>query len=208
MFVDRKWGWRFANPSGGSLPPQVLICPPLRRRGGEVAVSTQGSATSSFLPNSSTRRGKATPRTSRPPAYSSTPPFSPSSVAQQLQTEIRIHRTLDHEHIVKFHHFFEDKHHAYILLELCHNHVRTPLPSLPPPSLLPSFLPLFFPPLTSPFPANPSQWASHTLSSNLIPFFPGPHRSSLPSPSVHVRPYPAPKTPHRGGGSVLSPPTS
>ncbi|EWM22555.1 protein kinase domain protein, partial [Nannochloropsis gaditana] len=46
---------------------------------------------------------------------------------KQLQTEIRIHRTLDHEHIVKFHHFFEDKHHAYILLELCHNHSMSDL---------------------------------------------------------------------------------
>ncbi|GAB5034678.1 plk plk-unclassified protein kinase [Nannochloropsis oceanica] len=46
---------------------------------------------------------------------------------RQLQTEIRIHRTLNHRHIVKFHHFFEDKQHAYILLELCHNHSMSDL---------------------------------------------------------------------------------
>jgi len=43
---------------------------------------------------------------------------------QQLHTEISIHRELEHKHIVRFEHFFEDKKNAYILLELCHNRVR------------------------------------------------------------------------------------
>jgi polo-like kinase 1 len=39
----------------------------------------------------------------------------------QLQAEIKIHRTLKHEHICEFKHFFEDRDNCYILLELCHN---------------------------------------------------------------------------------------
>jgi polo-like kinase 1 len=39
----------------------------------------------------------------------------------QLQTEIKIHRTLKHKHICEYKHFFEDRNNCYILLELCHN---------------------------------------------------------------------------------------
>lgn len=42
----------------------------------------------------------------------------------QLQTEIKIHRTLQHPRIVRFEMFFEDRENVYILLELCTNHVR------------------------------------------------------------------------------------
>ena len=40
----------------------------------------------------------------------------------QLQTEIKIHRTMKHANICEYKHFFEDKVNCYILLELCHNH--------------------------------------------------------------------------------------
>jgi len=36
-------------------------------------------------------------------------------------SEIRIHRSLHHQNIVGFEHFFEDQENVYILLELCHN---------------------------------------------------------------------------------------
>jgi polo-like kinase 1 len=39
----------------------------------------------------------------------------------QLQTEIKIHRTLKHRHICQYKHYFEDRSNCYILLELCHN---------------------------------------------------------------------------------------
>jgi polo-like kinase 1 len=39
----------------------------------------------------------------------------------QLQTEIKIHRTMKHANICEYKHFFEDKVNCYILLELCHN---------------------------------------------------------------------------------------
>ena len=39
----------------------------------------------------------------------------------QLQTEIKIHRTMKHSNICEYKHFFEDKTNCYILLELCHN---------------------------------------------------------------------------------------
>ena len=39
----------------------------------------------------------------------------------QLQAEIKIHRTLKHEHVCEYKHFFEDRTNCYILLELCHN---------------------------------------------------------------------------------------
>lgn len=39
----------------------------------------------------------------------------------QLQTEIKIHRTMKHTNICEYKHFFEDKTNCYILLELCHN---------------------------------------------------------------------------------------
>ncbi|GAB5357491.1 hypothetical protein AAMO2058_000379500 [Amorphochlora amoebiformis] len=43
------------------------------------------------------------------------------SQVEKLWNEIRLHRELSHEHIVKFERFFEDKLNVYILLELCHN---------------------------------------------------------------------------------------
>ena len=42
----------------------------------------------------------------------------------QLQTEIKIHRALRHTNIVRFDRYFEDKHFAYIALELCSHRVR------------------------------------------------------------------------------------
>eukprot|EP01138_Halocafeteria_seosinensis_P014851 gb/GECG01015161.1/.p1 GENE.gb/GECG01015161.1/~~gb/GECG01015161.1/.p1 ORF type:complete len:793 (+),score=103.22 gb/GECG01015161.1/:1-2379(+) len=44
-----------------------------------------------------------------------------SSSKQKLLAEIRIHRSLEHQHIVGFESFFEDKHNVYIMLELCSN---------------------------------------------------------------------------------------
>jgi polo-like kinase 1 len=38
---------------------------------------------------------------------------------QKLRSEIQIHASLRHPHIVRFEHFFEDEEHVYILLELC-----------------------------------------------------------------------------------------
>lgn len=46
---------------------------------------------------------------------------------EKLQTEIKIHRTLQHQHIVGFNSFFEDKENVYIVLELCHNHTLSEL---------------------------------------------------------------------------------
>ncbi|CAM9936237.1 unnamed protein product, partial [Choristocarpus tenellus] len=46
-----------------------------------------------------------------------------SRARQKLQTEIKIHRTLQHPRVVRFEMFFEDKENVYILLELCTNHV-------------------------------------------------------------------------------------
>lgn len=40
---------------------------------------------------------------------------------QKLMSEIRIHRSLEHAHVVRFDHFFEDSEYVYILLELCVN---------------------------------------------------------------------------------------
>lgn len=37
----------------------------------------------------------------------------------QLQTEIKIHRGLNHKHVVKFEEVFEDKENVYIIMELC-----------------------------------------------------------------------------------------
>jgi serine/threonine protein kinase len=45
----------------------------------------------------------------------------------QLNTEIKIHRTLLHQHIVHFELYFEDPENVYILLELCHNHTLSEL---------------------------------------------------------------------------------
>ena len=38
---------------------------------------------------------------------------------QKLMSEIKIHRSLHHNNIVGFEHFFEDAENVYILLELC-----------------------------------------------------------------------------------------
>lgn len=42
-----------------------------------------------------------------------------SRARQKLLSEIKIHRSLAHKHIVGFNHFFEDHENVYILLELC-----------------------------------------------------------------------------------------
>ena len=44
-------------------------------------------------------------------------------IVLQLQTEIKIHRTLKHSYIVKFERFFEDNTNVYMVLELCNNNV-------------------------------------------------------------------------------------
>ena len=40
---------------------------------------------------------------------------------QKLLSEIKIHRSLNHPHVVKFEHVFEDNENVYILLEMCTN---------------------------------------------------------------------------------------
>lgn len=35
--------------------------------------------------------------------------------------EIKVHRSLKHQHICRFHHHFEDPNNVYILLEICKN---------------------------------------------------------------------------------------
>ena len=42
-----------------------------------------------------------------------------SRAREKLLTEIRIHRSLHHRHVVKFERFFEDDKNVYLLLELC-----------------------------------------------------------------------------------------
>jgi polo-like kinase 1 len=42
-------------------------------------------------------------------------------------SEIKIHRSLRHEYIVGFEHFFEDSENVYILLELCENQTMSEL---------------------------------------------------------------------------------
>jgi polo-like kinase 1 len=44
-----------------------------------------------------------------------------SKAKAKLIAEIKIHKHLNHRHIVKFEHFFEDKVNVYILLEICTN---------------------------------------------------------------------------------------
>ena len=39
----------------------------------------------------------------------------------KLMSEIKIHRSLHHQNIVNFEHFFEDAENVYILLEMCNN---------------------------------------------------------------------------------------
>ena len=50
-----------------------------------------------------------------------------SRARQKLMSEIKIHRSLSHPHIVKFEHFFEDSENVYILLELCTNQTLSEL---------------------------------------------------------------------------------
>lgn len=42
-----------------------------------------------------------------------------SRAKQKLMSEIKIHRSLHHQHVVGFEHFFEDSENVYILLEIC-----------------------------------------------------------------------------------------
>ena len=44
-----------------------------------------------------------------------------SRAKQKLINEIKIHKSVKHEHIVNFEHYFEDANNVYILIELCHN---------------------------------------------------------------------------------------
>jgi polo-like kinase 1 len=44
-----------------------------------------------------------------------------SRAKQKLMSEIKIHRSLRHENVVSFEHFFEDSENVYILLEICEN---------------------------------------------------------------------------------------
>lgn len=44
-----------------------------------------------------------------------------SRAKQKLMSEIKIHRSITHQYVVKFEHFFEDAENVYILLELCTN---------------------------------------------------------------------------------------
>ena len=46
---------------------------------------------------------------------------------QKMQSELQIHRQLNHPHIVKFQRFFEDEKNVYILLELCSNQTLSEL---------------------------------------------------------------------------------
>jgi serine/threonine protein kinase len=45
----------------------------------------------------------------------------------QLRTEIKIHRSLNHPHIVRFYQYYEDADNVYILLELCDNNTMNEL---------------------------------------------------------------------------------
>ena len=44
-----------------------------------------------------------------------------SRAKQKLISEIKIHKSINHENIVKFEHYFEDAEYVYLLIELCHN---------------------------------------------------------------------------------------
>jgi len=44
-----------------------------------------------------------------------------SKAKQKLISELKIHKSIDHENIVKFDHYFEDAQNVYILMELCYN---------------------------------------------------------------------------------------
>lgn len=40
---------------------------------------------------------------------------------QKLTSEIKIHRSLHNEYVVRFEKYFEDKENVYIMLDICHN---------------------------------------------------------------------------------------
>jgi polo-like kinase 1 len=40
---------------------------------------------------------------------------------QKLTSEIKIHRSLNNEYVVRFDRYFEDKENVYIMLDICHN---------------------------------------------------------------------------------------
>lgn len=44
-----------------------------------------------------------------------------SKARQKLTSEIKIHRSLQHENVVRFDRYFEDKDNVYMLLDICHN---------------------------------------------------------------------------------------
>ena len=44
-----------------------------------------------------------------------------SKARQKLTSEIKIHRSLNHENIVRFDRYFEDKDNVYIMLDICQN---------------------------------------------------------------------------------------
>jgi polo-like kinase 1 len=50
-----------------------------------------------------------------------------SRAKQKLMSEIKIHRSLNHQYVANFEHFFEDSEWVYILLELCHNQTMNEL---------------------------------------------------------------------------------
>ena len=78
-----------------------------------------------FTPRLDQRARSPPPSPRRPPRLTASPPppIRPPTHSQ-LQTEIKIHRTLHHVNVVRFERFFEDTHNAYMLLELCNNNVR------------------------------------------------------------------------------------
>lgn len=47
--------------------------------------------------------------------------LSRTKARQKLTSEIKIHRSLNHENVVRFDRYFEDKDNVYILLDICHN---------------------------------------------------------------------------------------
>lgn len=47
-----------------------------------------------------------------------------SNQKDKMTQEIAIHRSLNHQNIVKFYSFFDDPHYVYIVLELCKKRVR------------------------------------------------------------------------------------
>ncbi|KFM76688.1 Serine/threonine-protein kinase PLK2, partial [Stegodyphus mimosarum] len=52
---------------------------------------------------------------------------------EKILREIDLHRQLQHKNVVRFHHFFEDEHNVYIILENCSRKVSS-LPRPPPPT--------------------------------------------------------------------------